>query len=393
MAMFWASFMLLGPLAAHLFVGAIYLPHQHQSFHPDENLVSDFWQGLDIKHERRRGLAGVKRRGIAARRHRRAAGESPSAHVSGGEQAKKGGQKSMVLLGPFDTGTNLLIDTLNENYPRELEQACHLSRITIDNDLKSHCRLWKHGLNISDATSRTGGEPVYTVIERQGLQVKDTVAVMIVRSPLATLTGWKKSGYDLAPCTRRMLWSYDEPCSTPTIQWCRDGVHTGCNFATKQFSSTMDAYNTYMRLYRALQNEGKLHGAVLVTYEDLVFSPGDVVGEIAEAIGWAGRESVTIIDEPAKNHGQAHGRDLALRNLRERSWLTGVIEDRVLRKELCALIDMSLLEGLVDNKYDPNEPSLKYSADCDGLDDLEDGEHGAEVRSEIDRATAGDGIR
>eukprot|EP00409_Alexandrium_fundyense_P003527 CAMPEP_0185902702 /NCGR_PEP_ID=MMETSP0196C-20130402/1918_1 /TAXON_ID=2932 /ORGANISM="Alexandrium fundyense, Strain CCMP1719" /LENGTH=167 /DNA_ID=CAMNT_0028621597 /DNA_START=14 /DNA_END=514 /DNA_ORIENTATION=+ len=91
--------------------------------------------------------------------------------------------RAMVLLGPFDSGTHLLINTLRDNYKDEVYKACAWDRITIDNDKFSHCRVWKHGLNISDSKNDQGGNPVYTVLARQGLQLSDVVVVMMVRSP------------------------------------------------------------------------------------------------------------------------------------------------------------------------------------------------------------------
>lgn len=318
---------------------------------PDE-VMSDFWEGLDIgsaDHRQRLQVAGR----VYLRPRRRSLAKH-GLHNS---------DKKLALLGPFDTGTHLLLNTLMANHQTHLYKACDWDTLTIDHDKTAHCRLWKHGINISDSPHNQGGEPVYEVLKRQGVQPKDTVVVMMVRNPLATLTAWKKAAYDLGPCAWRALDEYDQACSARHIKWHGDGQPD--KFATASFSSTMDAYNRYMRMYSAIQNEGRVHAAVLVTYEDMVYSPGDVVNEIADAMGWPQRDDVAVIDAPAKSHGDAHGRDRALEKLRGRDWLQKIPSDAV-RKAMCMGLDTSVLQGIQDNRYDSDEPSKSYAADCNG---------------------------
>jgi len=321
-----------------------------------EALVSDLWDGMDIADaaDVLRILDGTATALARPRRPLRRDREAGNTD---------GSKRSLVLLGPFDVGTHLLLNTLRLNHETEVFKACSWESMTIDNDKTAHCRLWKHGVNISDGVNTTGGEPVYTILNRQGVALDDAVIVMLVRSPLATMVAWKKAGYDLKQCLARDMASFGSPCWAMHMTWRGNGQPDPWKMTS--FSSTMDAYNRYMRMYKAIRADQRVHRAVLVTYEDLVFSPGDVVNEIADAMGWPEKEQVAIVEGPAKNHGGAVGRERALQKLRGRMWLQE-IQSEENRRIICRGLDAGALEGIQDNTLSADEPSDSYMADCEG---------------------------
>lgn len=320
---------------------------------PDD-VISAFWEGLDVRNATNRLILQDAEKVQVTPQRQQERKRSPS--------LTRQVNLKLALLGPFDTGTHLLLNTLQANYHDEVVKACGWESMVIDDDPTSHCRLWKHGINISDSRYDQGGQPVYQILRRQSIRKADTVVVMLVRSPLATMISWWKAAYNLAPCVDRGMEQYSMPCTANGMAW--EGAGQPDWFSLLPFTSTMDVYNTYIRMYGALQEEGRLHAALLVTYEDLVYSPGDVINAIADAMGWPPRASVGIADTAAKSHGWAHGRSLALEKLRSRDWLQHIPSE--VRKAMCTGLELRALEGLRDNNYRSDEPSETYDADCKG---------------------------
>lgn len=324
------------------------------SFAPPDEVMPDFWEGLDSGSTADQSrLQGAQKIYVRPSRQR----------VS--KRRQNASTKKLALLGPFDAGTNLLLTTLETNHPGKVREACDQDCILIDDARTAHCRIWKHGLNISDAPGKTHGvEPLYELLSyRNKLQPEDVVVVIMVLNPLSQMISWHKAGYNLDPCTGlRSMADYDKPCHNVGMEWYGLGHHK--ELPVTRFASTMDIYNRYMRMYGAIQREGP-YTAVLVTYEDLVYSPGDVVNRVAEVVGWPQLDSVAIIDAPAKQHGDPSGRERALEKLRAREWLQEIPSEEA-KRAMCKGLDASALEGLVDNSYSSEEPSKSYVADCEG---------------------------
>jgi len=199
--------------------------------------------------------------------------------------------ETLLVLGPFDSGTHLMIDQLFSNYPRLMPKIC------AEYEETEGCGLiWKHGVEhhykLADITANT---PKVKVI-------------MMVRSPFSLLAAWKKAPYNLWECMSSTSWSQtaNDTCIA-RIGWTASGQKA----TIMQFRGAMDIYNHYMRQYSNISYHSGLITQI-VPYEDLVYSPEMVMQAVATRFGWPMHNDVTIIESPSKDHGDPVGRSEAL---------------------------------------------------------------------------------
>jgi len=263
-------------------------------------------------------------------------------HEERHDLARKYANETLIVLGSFDTGTNLLIDQLSSNYPRLMDNICK----PWEDHIANCGQVWKHGV-----------EDLYgllDIIANKGIS-KPKVIIM-VRSPLALLASWKKAPYDLGQCMQLPTWSQ---MATSTciadIGWTASGDF-GINM---QFHGIMDIYNHYMRQYHNITYHSGLI-IQMVTYEDLVYSPEMVMKTVATRFGWTVHDDAIMIEDPAKDHGDAIGREEALAKLRSRSFLAEFTDEE--KQLLCSDLDEAPLQGITEGTWlDAPRP---YSMDC-----------------------------
>lgn len=246
--------------------------------------------------------------------------------------------ETLLIIGPFDSGTNLMKDQLFSLYPRLMHNVCaeHTWH-------PGQCgEVWKHGVengyNLSEITA----------------SMPNLKVVIMVRSPLSLLASWKKAPYQFRHCMNTTWSQMANATCTATVAWTATDSR-----ADMQFHGVMDIYNHYMRQYNHIAYHSGIT-AQMVAYEDLVYSPELVTQAVAERFGWPVTNDFTIIEDAAKWHGDAVGREGALEKLRSRSFLADFTEEE--KQLLCTGLDEAALEGITEGTY--LDHPLSYSMDC-----------------------------
>jgi len=246
-----------------------------------------------------------------------------------------------VLLGSFDSGTNLFEVTAGLNFPS----------VSI---LKP---VWKH--------STLGAEAIAQAIkERSTTKPKDIVLVILVRSPIAQIVSWKKESYNLRGCGDRTYSSMDKPCIGYTDMISEGGClqySRHCN--PHEFTSTMDAYNTYLAQYQDLKKHDTFKKVLMLGYEDLVLDADKVMKEFGEACDTRIPKEIQLQEDPAKDHGDPCGRSEAEAKIKSRSWLEELQQSEV--KLFCKDLKRSLIEDRFEGSYRKREQQVPYTKDCD----------------------------
>lgn len=249
--------------------------------------------------------------------------------------------KQWEILGPFDSGTNLMEQTIKSNFPTAWKSGEYLAK------------LWKHGNDHGNASN------IYASAKHLiGYNVSDIVAVALIRSPLAQVMAWKKAPYYLKPCVNRPQTDYGKPCSPalgatiwdPTIHKCMSDVYV-------KFGSVMDVYNSYVKLYKSIVEEKRFSAVLIVTFEELVYDAPSVVRRLGPLLGLEALAEPVVFTSPAKKHGKAKGRVEQLKSLEDRPWLRAFSNETLMT--LCCLLDIPALGNLSD-------PSGRtYAKDCE----------------------------
>eukprot|EP00747_Dinoflagellata_sp_TGD_P093119 gnl/TRDRNA2_/TRDRNA2_165649_c0_seq4.p1 gnl/TRDRNA2_/TRDRNA2_165649_c0~~gnl/TRDRNA2_/TRDRNA2_165649_c0_seq4.p1 ORF type:complete len:281 (-),score=15.78 gnl/TRDRNA2_/TRDRNA2_165649_c0_seq4:48-890(-) len=248
--------------------------------------------------------------------------------------------RSYLILGPANSGTNLLARLISANLPG-LQQTHY---------------LWKH--------SNSGTEDIYKILNLYMPQnINEMVAIAMVRSPISQIVSWKNYPYFTKYCMNRPWESMAEPCNIKVRA--RRGQTDDAIGSFVSFNSTMSVYNEYLRLYRTLERDGKFKHMLIVSYEDLVLHPAQVIQQVARAFDIAdpGENHISIIEEGAKSHGLSLGRNEALVKLRNRSYMREITQEGL--RMLCGGMDRDLWEGFEEGSLGAPNERVPYTGDCD----------------------------
>lgn len=337
---------LIGVLTLAVGVGGFTIQRAQNESVDDAMHIHDLlWQGMDIGDEQ---LAATQVFGQAAHGSR----EAVTAACPN------------IIVGPFDSGTNLMMMLIKRNFPsvaipcNGVERGCHTPM------------LWKH--------SNSGHVAFRDAVNRLGLNPQDVRVIIVLRSPLSQATSWHKAPYDITPCASRPYFAWGSPCSAsigasldlrptgpcPThgsyMSSCRD------NTALVSFQSTVHLYNAYVQQYVSLASSGWFKGVHIVAYEEILYHPNAVIEELARFLSAPMPSTIDICSAPAKTHGAAHGRDLALVIYRQRRWVNEIGPQGV--QVLCSRLDMRLLANFTEGNgliaELGNQQALPYSHDC-----------------------------
>eukprot|EP00971_Amphidinium_carterae_P080256 1588013-Amphidinium_carterae.1 len=174
-----------------------------------------------------------------------------------------------VLLAPMDSGSNLLEQMIEKNWPKQFRATSSKPEI-----------LWKHSLGSPQELYK------HLALHMAGHRLKDTHFIAVVRSPISQVVSWRNAPYDLAPCVRRNASLYTHHCSAQ-LHLRRDGEegHDFEKYPPLDFNSTMEIYNQYLAFYQQLLREGEFKSAQIIQYEQMVLSPRSVLQRISEAFG------------------------------------------------------------------------------------------------------------
>mmetsp|Transcript_95116 Transcript_95116/g.157003 ORF Transcript_95116/g.157003 Transcript_95116/m.157003 type:complete len:390 (+) Transcript_95116:83-1252(+) len=267
-------------------------------------------------------------------------------------------KKAYVIAGLFDTGTNLFTSMVDMNLP----------------SMSNRQNIWKHTL--AGATAITNYLRHDEVLNQR---LNETVLVAMVRSPISNLVSLKKAPYNMQLCFSRSWSESASPCvgfvdhlDPPTayddtmanLQSPLLARYTFKMTHGMKFSSSMDAYNRYLKQYLELQASGSFKKVLIVNYEDLVLNPEAVMRSFADAAGVAAPTSIMTVENPAKNHGNPVGRQAALSKIKNRTYMESFQDHLEVLKEICGGFDMELIADRMEGSYrDPSE-QRPYSADC-----------------------------
>mmetsp|Transcript_43286 Transcript_43286/g.124108 ORF Transcript_43286/g.124108 Transcript_43286/m.124108 type:complete len:358 (+) Transcript_43286:118-1191(+) len=267
------------------------------------------------------------------------------------ERAVEPKKPTLALMGPFDSGTHLMLYSLIANWPQEMIQAC-LSPGALDPGREPQmCRhIWKHSLVDKDS--------VYRVLERSMGDLRNAVLVLLVRSPVSQVLSWKRDPWDLARCMNRSWEEMGRPC-VANLRAKPPASFMGITDDADAFQSTADVYNRYVRLYSDLASEGLFRDVKIIAYEEMVMSPAKVLDAIAQALDWPRKDPYKILDGSQKNE-LGTSRAAAFAKIRQRTYLAAVGAEGVQR--LCEGIDTEALAALPASA---TGFSRGYAGDCD----------------------------
>jgi len=313
------------------------------------------WYGYDIGHE----LQGILARAPRTRYYLR------QLRIDNFTRNENKDSPKLIILGPKDSGVSLLVELLEINYWNELKQACDWEDLWIDHDRpwKGHlfCRIWSRGLRVSDAVYADSAEALYSVLQTQGTDPAETVVLMMVKSPLATMLSWNTAIRERTSCMKRPALEWNTPCSAEDVAWTQDGNRDRRD--SFEVASTMELYNKYMTMFHTIKQDGKFLKAHFVTYEDLVEDPADTVLTIAGAMNWKPLGDIEVQEGLSANGFPAAGRPLMVEELRTRTWLGWIpVQTRAL---WCGSLDSNIFRDLAENTFRLDEfPFVTYDLDC-----------------------------
>jgi len=308
--------------------------------------LQELWNGVELGEESSISL----RRLLDLGPGNAASGDS---FVAQEQRAQKAQPKrpTLALMGPFDSGTHLMLYSLIANWPREMQQACLSPGALNKGQEPQMCRhIWKHSLVDKDG--------VYRVLERSMGDLRNAVLVILVRSPVSQALSWKRDPWDLARCMERPWEEMDRPCEA-NLRAKPPSSFMGISDDVDVFNSTADVYNRYVRLYSDLASEGLFKDVKIIAYEEMVMSPTKVLDAIAQALDWPKKNSYTILDGSQKNE-LGTSRSAAFAKIQQRTYLSKVGVEGV--RKLCEGVDTKALAALPDSA---TGFSRGYARDCD----------------------------
>jgi len=318
-----------------------------------EDAIRVLWYGYDVGHE----IQGFLARAPRSRYYLNKTTLENSTYDP--SKASPG----LVVLGPKDSGIGLLMETLEINYWTEMQTACNWEGLWVYHDRPwtghLYCRAWPHGLQ--GANSSVGAKSLYDVMGTSGTDMENTVVVMMVKSPLATLQSWNTAIRDREPCIKRPARTWDTPCTAMDMSWTEDGSRN--YLQSLDVKSTMEIYNRYLKMYHDVVKEGKFKKAVFITYEDLVEAPAETVLSIANVMNWKPLGDIAVMEGLPVGGYPAPGRPLMVEEMRGRLWLGWT--PKPTRDLWCEHLDTQAFDDIAENNYRIEEfPYAQYGFDC-----------------------------
>eukprot|EP00928_Gymnodinium_smaydae_P010408 TRINITY_DN1391_c0_g1_i1.p1 TRINITY_DN1391_c0_g1~~TRINITY_DN1391_c0_g1_i1.p1 ORF type:complete len:359 (-),score=18.24 TRINITY_DN1391_c0_g1_i1:102-1124(-) len=239
-------------------------------------------------------------------------------------------------IGLFNTGTNLLEQLLELNFP----------------EFGRDTKIWKHSNLKYNQEFKDSSKTVNDVHSNYNYS-----AIALIRNPFSWLVSMLKAPYDLQFCLgqdfkpkfkARKDWLTHEcfmPCPTTAPRTYlrysnEERLHCG-DMHAKTLSSIVEVWNEWNRAYTAATRYG-FDRILVIRYEDLVSYPTGTLAQIAKYLDVPMPAAPKIPEEPAKTHGNAVDRDAALNKIRNREYMESFGTKDV--SWACQQFDKSLLE-------------------------------------------------
>lgn len=287
-----------------------------------EALAEDFGVPAELWTELDGASGGLALLGSGAQLHGNA---TRPTHAQIAFPPGRAGARSVQILGLYNTGTNLLQALLDKNFPGVFvapTPARHgFGQI-----------FWKH----VQPTELMRKDPSL----RGQLEAHKTVAIAMVRDPLAWLQSTKAAPYDLAGCMRTYGTAWlTSPCTLP-LQSDSGGGAAYTMPGPQTLPSLPAFWNEWTADYERLQDFG-FQQSLVIRYEDIVLDTEGVLGKIAALAGVPPPASVQQKHGPAKPGG---GRAQALAKLRSKAWLDGYSPEEL--SAACSRLTPALMSEL-----------------------------------------------
>jgi hypothetical protein len=226
-----------------------------------------------------------------------------------------------IVLGQHNTGTNLLSQLVQINFPARGHQIPS----TVVAGIPPSDVWWKHA------------KPAGVKMSLQSqMRSSNAVALVMLRDPMSWLQSMKKAPYDLKMCTQRADW-LTAPCSLPSSR----PTPLGTAYMTPVSLANIESHwNEWTKDYGHLSSYG-FNSAVLIRYEDIVMDTEGVLNRISAAIGVPRAEPTKHVHGSAKEHGSSNGRQAAILKLKTKSYLDNYNPKQ--KNDACARLDHNLL--------------------------------------------------
>jgi len=236
------------------------------------------------------------------------------------------GGAPVLVMGMFNTGTNLLTKLLSINFGIH-NSAAH--------------GVWKHikPQHLKQQLAERGMSDV--------LRARGTVAIAIVRDPMSWIQSMRKAPYDLRGCMGKLDWSTSS-CTFPrprvpgsTIQVFNTISHES-DFYVPNVEWVWNQWNSEYDQLASVAGfaPGK---TVVVTYEEIVLDTMGALGKIAAVIGRPAPARVKQIFAPAKSHGSPNGRMQAINKLKTKPYLDAY--SPMQRQQACERLNKQLMHS------------------------------------------------
>lgn len=233
------------------------------------------------------------------------------------------GGAPVLMMGMFNTGTNLLAKLLSLNF------GIHHT---------SANGIWKHikPEHLKQQLAEKGMSGV--------LQAGGTVGIAVVRDPISWIQSMRKAPYDLRGCMAQFDWStssctFPRPRVQGSTIWAH-GISHESDFHVQNIEWVWNEWNSEYDQLASVAGfaPGK---TVVLTYEELVLDTVGALGKIAAVLGRPAPTSVKHIFAPAKTHGQANGRMQAIAKLRNKPYLRSY--SKVQLQQVCERLNKPLM--------------------------------------------------
>eukprot|EP00440_Ansanella_granifera_P046660 gb/GFBE01050529.1/.p1 GENE.gb/GFBE01050529.1/~~gb/GFBE01050529.1/.p1 ORF type:complete len:489 (+),score=72.92 gb/GFBE01050529.1/:1-1467(+) len=266
------------------------------------------------------------------------------------------------ILGMYDSGTNLLADTIMLNFPvcdAKYEGASSQTLRPVTDVCVRLGGLIKHSNPLSLLGAALGQEVHHFNSSMQEINSKNAVLIVaMVRDPLSQLTSWRKAAYEMVHCIRNTTdWTYLDRWITPNCTFDQHGQrenNRNTGRAGGNFTSLPDVWNSYVQGYFSLRAHGGYKHVEILRYEDLVMNTTRIVHRLATLMSLEPPDRIALETGFAKAHGYPRSRTTAAARIRGKQYI-----DDFLPEELtlaCERLNHTLM-GFTG--YPPDECNLK----------------------------------
>lgn len=246
------------------------------------------------------------------------------------EKRKRQGDQTFLLLGPMNSGTNLMQALIENNFDVTREH------------------VWKHSVSsVHDIYQQfqTGR----TIARKPD----DTTVVMVIRSPLSWMASMKDRAYEFGQCFQPFNdLRTGRPCNVQYPSWSEG---TKISSAILHFQSRMDMWNRYVQQYQQIVQDDKFKKAVIIPYEDIVRNTTRILDILADALELPipsvledvqGNAAAAAVGPQNGWHDNNHAKEQAIKKLESRSYLQSIPE--ALSADLCSDLDFHLSDAIVE---------------------------------------------